>query len=112
MDKEQEQRLIEALNEFRRDEGWDSIDSIPEDGIISLGYTTYDLDDDEEHDIEIKFDLNELCYLNYIDSEMVLKEYVDSIEQFIEDLNTSFDDMIYNCLKKGREIYGDNNNEK
>ena len=56
--------------------------------------------------------MNELCYLNYIDSEMVLKEYVDSIEQFIEDLNASFDDMIYNCLKKGREIYGDNNNEK
>ena len=112
MDKEQEQRLLEALNEFRRDEYWDSIDAIPEDGIIPIGYTTYDLDDDCEHDIEIEFDLNELCYLNYIDNEMVLKEDVDSIEQFIEDLNASFDDMIYNCLKKGREIYGDNNNEK
>lgn len=58
MDKEQEQKLLEALNEFHSDEDW------------------------------------------------------DSIEQFIEDLNASFDDMIYNCLKKGREIYGDNNDEK
>ena len=105
MTKEQEQRLLEALNEYYNNEGWDSKDSIPEDGILSLGYTTYDLDDDEEHDIEIKFDLNELCYLNYIDFELVLKEYVDSFEQLLEDLNASFDDMIYNCLKKGREIY-------
>ena len=112
MTKDQEARLIEALNEYYNNEGWDSKDSIPEDGLIPLGYTTYDFDDDYEHDIEIKFDLNELCYLNYIDSEMVLKEDVDSIEQFIDDLNASFDDMIYNCLKKGREIYGDNNNEK
>lgn len=112
MDKEQEQRLLEALNEYYNNEGWDSKDSIPEDGLIPLGYTTYDFDDDCEHDIEVKFDLNELCYLNYIDFELVLKEYVDSIEQLIEDLNASFDDMIYNCLKKGREIYGDNNDEK
>lgn len=112
MTKEQEQRLLEALNEYYNNEGWDSKDSIPEDGIIPLGYTTYDFDDDCEHDIEIEFNLNELCYLNYIDSEMVLKEDVDLIEQLIEDLNASFDDMIYNCLKKGREIYGDNNNEK
>lgn len=77
MDKEQEQRLLEALNEYYNNEGWDSKDSIPEDGIIPIGYTTYDFDDDCEHDIEVKFDLNELCYLNYIDSEMVLKEDVD-----------------------------------
>lgn len=107
MDKEQEQWLIESLNEYYRIEGWDSIDKISEDGIIHLAYTTYDFDDDCEHNIEVKFDLNELCYLNYIDFELVLKEYVDSIEQFIDDLNASFDDMIYNCLKKGREIYGD-----
>ena len=106
MTKEQEQRLLEALNEYYNNEGWDSKDSIPEDGILSLGYTTYDLDDDEEHDIEIKFDLNELCYLNYIDFELVLKEYVDSFEQLLEDLNASFDDILYNCIKKGREIYG------
>ena len=106
MTKEQEQMLLEALNEYYNNEGWDSKDSIPEDGLIPLGYTTSDLDDDYEHDIEIKFDLKELCYLNYVDFELVLKEYVDSIEQFIDDLNASFDDMIYNCLKKGREIYG------
>ena len=112
MDKQLEQRLLEALNEYYNNEGWDSKDSIPEDGIIPIGYTTYDFDDDCEHDIEVKFDLNELCYLNYIDFELILKEYVDSIEQFIDDLNASFDDMIYNCLKKGREIYGENNDEK
>ena len=106
MTKDQEQMLLEALNEYYNNEGWDSKDSIPEDGLIPLGYTTSDLDDDYEHDIEIKFDLKELCYLNYVDFELVLKEYVDSIEQFIDDLNASFDDMIYNCLKKGREIYG------
>lgn len=106
MTKEQEQRLLEALNEYYNNEGWDSIDELPEDGILSLGYTTYDLDDDEEHDIEIKFDLNEFCYLNYVDFELVLKEYVDSFEQLLEDLNASFDDISYNCLKKGREIYG------
>lgn len=112
MDKEQEQRLLEALNEYYNNEGWDSKDSIPEDGIIPIGYTTYDFDDDCEHDIEVKFDLNELCYLNYVDFELVLKEYVDSVEQLIEDLNASFDDMIYNCLEKGRELYGDNNNDE
>ena len=112
MTKEQQQRLLQALNEYYNNEGFDSINKLPEDGIIHLAYTTYDFDDDYEHDIEVKFDLNELCYLNYIDFELVLKEYVDSIEQFIEDLNASFDDMIYNCLKKGREIYGENNDEK
>lgn len=106
MTKEQEQRLLEALNEYYNNEGWDSIDKLPEDGILSLGYTTYDLDDEEEHDIEIKFDLNELCYLNYVDFELVLKEYVYSFEQLLEDLNASFDDISYNCHKKGREIYG------
>ena len=106
MYKEQQERLLEALNEYYNNEGWDSKDSIPEDGLIPLGYTTSDLDDDYEHDIEIKFDLKELCYLNYVDFELVLKEYVYSFEQLLEDLNASFDDISYNCLKKGREIYG------
>ena len=106
MTKDQDQLLLEALNEYYNNEGWDSKDSIPEDGLIPLGYTTSDLDDDYEHDIEIKFDLKELCYLNYVDFKLVLKEYVDSFEQLLEDLNASFDDISYNCLKKGREIYG------
>ena len=46
MTKEQEQMLLEALNEYYNNEGWDSKDSIPEDGLIPLGYTTSDLDDD------------------------------------------------------------------
>ena len=107
MDKEQEQRLLEALNEYYTNEGWDSKDSIPEDGIIPIGYTPYELDDNYEHHIEIKFDLNELCFLDYVDFELVLKEYVDSIEQLIEKLNSSFNDISRNCRKKGNEIYGD-----
>ena len=112
MNKGQEQRLLEALNEYYNNEGWDSKDSIPEDGLIPLGYTTSDLDDDYEHDIEIKFDLKELCYLNYVDFELVLKEYVYSFEQLLEDLNASFDDISYNCLKKGRERYMEAKDEK
>ena len=113
MIKYKKARVIEALNNYLMHEWFDIIDELPEDGIIPLAWTISGLDDDEEHDIEIKLDLNELCYLNYIDGKMVLKEPIDSIEQLIKDLNNaSFDDMIYNCLKKGREIYGDNNNEK
>ena len=104
--------MLEALNNYLMSERWDTIDEFPEDGIFPLGWTDYYFGDDKKHNIEIKLDLNELCYLTYIDGKIVLKEYVNSIEQLIEDLNASFDNMIYNCLKKGREIYGDNNDEK
>ena len=99
MDKDKEQKLIDALNDYYIDEGWDIIDRLPDSGIIGLGHTTSDLDDDYEHDIEIEFNLNSLSYRNYIDGNMILEEPIDSIDELISDLTScNADSIARNCL--------------
>lgn len=99
--------MLEALNNYLMGEWWDPIDEFPEDGIFPLGWTDYYFGDDKKHNIEIKLDLNELCYLTYIDGKMYPKEPIDSIDQLLKDLKHHFDDILNNRLKKLSNIHRD-----
>lgn len=114
MDKQKEQELIDALNEYYISEGWNTIDKLPENGIIALGHTTNDLDDNDEyeHDIDVEFNLNSLSYLNYVDGKMILEEPINSIDGLISDLiSCNADTIADKCIERGRQIYGDNHEE-
>ena len=86
---------------------FDSYAYMDADGIIPLAFTEYTFGDDD-YEIQVSFDINKVCFINYIDDEVVLVEPRDSLKEAGQDISEcSFDDMIYNCLCKGYELYGD-----
>ena len=107
MNKEEKQEILRAVNEYFGNERMGEIQDIPEDGIIHLAYTTYELGDGVEREIQVDFDLNNLKYLNYIDDEMVLEEPRDCLSDFIDEIaGCGFDDIIRDVVHKGWAIYG------
>ena len=94
------------VNEYSLDE-FDSYAYMDEDGIIPLAFTEYTFGDDD-YEIQVSFDINKVAFINYIDGEVVLVEPRDSLSEAGQEISEcSFDEMIYNCLCKGYELYGD-----
>lgn len=94
------------VNKYSLDE-FDSYAYMDDDGIIPLAFTEYTFGD-EDHEIQVSFDINKVSFINYIDDEVVLVEPKDSFKEAGQEISEySFDDMIYNCLCKGYELYGD-----
>lgn len=94
------------VNKYSLDE-FDSYAYMDDYGIIPLAFTEYTFGDDD-YDIQVSFDINKVCFINYIDDEAVLVEPRDSLKEAGQEISEcSFDDMIYNCLCKGYELYGD-----
>ena len=86
---------------------FDSYAYMDADGIVPLAFTEYTFGDDD-YEIQVSFDINKVCFINYIDGEVVLVEPRDSLAEAGQEISEcSFDDMIYNCLRKGYELYGD-----
>ena len=86
---------------------FDSYAHMDADGIVPLAFTEYTFGDDD-YEIQVSFDINKVCFINYIDDEVVLVEPRDSLKEAGQEISEcSFDDMIYNCLRKGYELYGD-----
>ena len=101
-------RLLKAINSYFTKEFGENamIVTLPEDGIIHLAYTTYEFDDDKEHELQVDFDLKNLRYLNYIDEILVLKEERESLCDFIEEIEScDFDDIIRDCVNEGFKLY-------
>ena len=95
-----------CVNRYTMDE-FDSYAYMDADGIIPLAFTEYTFGDDD-YEIQVSFDINKVCFINYIDDEVVLVEPRDSLKEAGQEISEcSFDDMIYNCLCKGYELYGD-----
>ena len=95
-----------CVNRYTMDE-FDSYTHMDADGIIPLAFTEYTFGDDD-YEIQVSFDINKVCFINYIDDEVVLVEPRDSLKEAGQEISEcSFDDMIYNCLRKGYELYGD-----
>ena len=100
--------LLKAVNRYLvREFGEDAaLDRIPEDGIFHLAYTTYEFGDEEEHEIQVDFDLLNLKYLNYIDGKLVLEEPRECEQEFIDEMKAcEFDDIIRDVVHKGFELY-------
>ena len=94
------------VNKYSLDE-FDSYAYMDEDGIIPLAFTEYTFGDDD-YEIQVSFDINKVAFINYIDGEVVLVEPRDSLSEAGQEISEcSFDEMIYNCLCKGYELYGD-----
>lgn len=94
------------VNKYSLDE-FDSYAYMDEDGIIPLAFTAYTFGDDD-YEIQVSFDINKVAFINYIDDEVVLVEPRDSLKEAGQEISEcSFDEMIYNCLCKGYELYGD-----
>ena len=86
---------------------FDSYTYMEADGIITLAQTVYTFGDDD-YEIQVSFDINKVAFINYIDGEVVLVEPRDSLSEAGQEISEcSFDEMIYNCLCKGYELYGD-----
>ena len=86
---------------------FDSYVYMDADGIVPLAFTEYTFGDDD-YEIQVSFDINKVAFINYIDGEVVLVEPRDSLAEAGQEISEcSFDDMIYNCLCKGYELYGD-----
>lgn len=112
MTEEQKKKLADAyVNYCRREYGEYPYDRnkeypescIPEGGVIPVCFTTYEFDEDSKytHEIQINFDLDSMCWLNYIDDELVLAQQ-SSIDSFISDLSVcSFDEIIHDCVMEG-----------
>lgn len=101
-------RLLKAINSYFVKEFDEKalINTLPEDGIIHLAYTTYEFDDGTEHELQVDFDLKSLSYLNYIDEILVLKEERESLLDFIEEIEScDFDDIIRDCVNEGFKLY-------
>ena len=94
------------VNKYSLDE-FDSYAYMDKDGIIPLAFTEYTFGDDD-YEIQVSFDINKVAFINYIDGEVVLVEPRDSLSEAGQEISEcSFDEMIYNCLRKGYELYGD-----
>ena len=94
------------VNKYSLDE-FDSYAYMDADGIIPLAFTEYTFGDDD-YEIQVSFDINKVAFINYIDGEVVLVEPRDSLAEAGQEISEcSFDEMIYNCLCKGYELYGD-----
>lgn len=105
--KKQEAKILDALNGYYKREGWEPIDELPEDGIIPLGHLLHKLDDNRKHVLEIRFDLNKLSYLNYIDDMLVLGQDIESLDRFIYHLEScDLMHMIWDCIDEGNRMYG------
>ena len=103
--REQAEFMIN-VNKYSLDE-FDSYAYMDEDGIIPLAFTEYTFGDDD-YEIQVSFDINKVAFINYIDGEVVLVEPRDSLSEAGQEISEcSFDEMIYNCLCKGYELYGD-----
>ena len=94
------------VNKYSLDE-FDSYAYMDADGIVPLAFTEYTFGHDD-YEIQASFDIKKVAFVNYIDGEVVLVEPRDSLAEAGQEISEcSFDDMIYNCLCKGYELYGD-----
>lgn len=103
---DEQKRVLEAYNNYEeREFRSPSQESLPSDGILYVCYTTYEFDEESKytHDIQINFNLNTMCWENYIDDELVLTQQSD-VESLIDSLGASFDDIIWDCVDKGFEL--------
>ncbi len=93
-----ELRLLKSYNAFGKreyEDGWDTINSLPNDGILDVAYTE---DDTESHALEVKYNYKTNKYLYIVDSNVV-KETKASVEEFITDLGLNdFSDIIRPCF--------------
>ena len=104
-DSEQGEFMLNVNKYFLSE--FDKYDGLDDDGTVPLADTVYTFGDDDYY-IKVSFDINKVCFINYIDGEVVLVEPRDSLKEAGQDISEcSFDDMIYNCLCKGYELYGD-----
>lgn len=103
MTQEQGKAVFKAWNDYcEREYGVEPNEYLPESGVLPIAFTTYEFDDDYKytHEIQINFDTNTWCWMNYIDDELVLTEQ-DSFEGFISAMDCDFDAIIYPCVRKG-----------
>lgn len=100
------EKLLEAYNDFlaREYDTEEETTEIPEGGILSVAYTDeYELDEGS-YMLEVKLDVVNWKWLNYVNGELALEEPTDE-ETAIEDfLNGDFDGMLSSCVDKAWEI--------
>lgn len=106
--KRKQRELLKALQEYSLREFDDitykSIFDIPD--IISLAYTIIG---EEEHEVQIDFDLKGLRWKEYIDNEPKRIKQYTSLDEFINKLKIcTFEDIVYeafyNCTIDKKEI--------
>lgn len=112
MTKEQEQRLLEAFNEYQESLEREGIEKIPSNHILSIDGQCYNCpnhEDDDFHTLEIKFDLDIMCYLHYIDGKLEEVCYPIDIETLISDLSLidDHDRMFWEIHDLCDKLYGD-----
>lgn len=93
--------ILEAYNEFTACEYEDEPITLEElsnfNGIIPIAHT---MDDTGTHPVQVSYDLENECYLKYIDEELIERDEATA-KTFIDDLYfMSFDDFVSDLLSK------------
>lgn len=92
------EKLLKALNEYSMREFdqlmYETVEDIPE--IIGVAYTTTE---DDEHEIQINFDLSDLSWKEYINGILWRVERRTTLQDFIDEIAyASFDDIVSDTL--------------
>lgn len=97
--KRKQKELLKALQEHSLREFGDitykSIDDIP--NVIDLAYAM--IGEEEEHEVQIDFDLKRLQWKEYIDYELKRTKQYTSLDEFINKLKIcTFEDIVYEAF--------------
>jgi len=109
MTEEDRKKIQDAYDSFCQREYNGDAEEISDKGTIPICFTTYEFDKESKytHEIQINFDLDSMCWKNYIDDELVLTQQTD-VESLVDDLSyCSFDDIIRDCVMEGFRLEKD-----
>lgn len=96
--------LLDAYNFYcAREFGDEPLVEIPEDGILDVAWTK-DLEGDDQHTYEVKFDSINMKWLSYVDEKLVIEEPTDEKEAIWRFIKEDFDSMMRPCVNKAWEI--------
>lgn len=101
--------LVEALNEYDDGEGWARSHDLDEvlrslDGEEEVGvmFTTHGAN--EEHELQVSYDLSRLRLVGYLDGTEVQAQEFNSLEEIIEDIQSSSWDDYYSWMTDADEV--------
>ena len=98
------QKLLEVLNDYGLREFneilYERVEDIPP--IIPIAYTTTE---NGKHEVNVYFDIETFRWLNFVDGDLKLVTKLNSLEDFIEDMEyADFDCMIFDILCIAEEM--------
>lgn len=106
------ERLFEAVNAYSMREFdtdmYKRVEDIPQ--VLAIAYTTTE---DNEHEVQINFDLSDLSWKEYIDNVLWRVERRTTLQDFIDEIEyASFDEIVSDTLYDAENMYEEEEEEQ